>query len=219
MTGEPWCHDPQELRDSGPNPENADQAAARKLLPAVPEPRKRVHKTVARKRRMFARILNSLARRWGKRYFIEGSPTHSLPFTLERLPRGRMASFGSRNPGRVFYVIWRERFGSGFFSNLSHVLCHLMIADTLRMEPIVDFENFPTLYNEDDEVQGTRNAWEYYFRQPSSVPLREVYESRHVFLCDGKYPDGFSMSVTTIPGSVEVFSKTNSGLATDWGQR
>src|ERR1700730_324862 len=111
-----------------------------------------------------------------------------LPFALERLPMGRMASFGSRNPGRVFYVIWRENFGSGFFSNLSHVLCHLMIANRLGMEPIIDFENFPTLYNEDEEVQGTRNAWEYYFHQTSAVPLREIYESHHVFLCDGKYP-------------------------------
>jgi hypothetical protein len=82
-----------------------------------------------------------------------------------------------------------------------------MIADRLGMEPIIDFENFPTLYNEDEEVQGTRNAWEYYFHQTSAVPLREIYESHHVFLCDGKYPHGFSFSVTTISGSTEVFNQ------------
>jgi hypothetical protein len=156
---------------------------------------------------MFARVFNTLAWRYGKRFFVEVPPAYSLPFQIERLPMGRMASFGSRNPDRVFYVIWREHFGSGLFSNVSHVLCHLMIADTLGMEPVIDFENFPTLYNEDEEVQGTRNAWEYYFRQTSPVPLREIYESRHVFLCDGKYPRGFSFSVTTIPGSMEVCHK------------
>lgn len=152
-------------------------------------------------------ISTRLARRFGYHYFVEPAPTHSLPFAIERLPVGRMASFGSRNPGRVFYVIWRECFGSGFFSNLSQVLCHLMIADSVEAEPVIDFENFPTLYNEDKEVRGTRNAWEYYFRQTSLVPLNEIYDSRHVFLCDGKYPATFSYNVTSIPGSVEVFNK------------
>ena len=143
----------------------------------------------------------------GETLFRGEPPAYSLPFELERRPAGRMVSFGSGNPNKVFYVIWRTPFGSGFFSNLSHVLCHLMIADSLGMEPAIDFENFPTLYNEDEEVQGTRNAWEYYFRQTSSVPLREVYASRHVFFCDGKYPAGFNFSVTSIPGSREAFDR------------
>ena len=153
------------------------------------------------------KVSQHLSSRLGKHYFAEMPPAYSLPFEMERRPTGRMASFGLRNPTRVFYVIWRARFGSGFFSNLGHVLCHLMIADSLGMEPSIDFENFPTLYNEEEEVHGTRNAWEYYFRQTSSVPLREVYESRHVFFCDGKYPAGFSFNVTSIRGSREAFDR------------
>jgi hypothetical protein len=139
--------------------------------------------------------------------FVTIPPPDPLPFGMEGLPAGRMASFGPRHPDKVFYVIWRENHGSGFFSNLSQILCHLIVADSLGMQPVVDFENFPTLYNEDEEVSGTRNAWEYYFAQTSPVPLKEVYESRHVFFCDGTYPSGFNYSVAAIAGSQRVFDR------------
>ena len=157
---------------------------------------------------MFAEVLRTVSRKLPvKHYFADPPPGHSLPFEMERLPTGQMASFGSRNPDRVFYVIWRAPIPAGFFANLSYVLCHLMVADSLGMEPVVDFENFPTLYNEEEEIQGTRNAWEYYFRQTSSVSLRELYESRHVFFCDGKWPVGFGFGVAGIPGARQAFDK------------
>ncbi len=160
-----------------------------------------------RKGYMLERISGSLARTLSRSSFVTAPPSKPLPFGIELLPAGRMACFGPRHPDKVFYVIWRERYGVGFFSNASQILCHLIIADSLGMEPVVDLENFPTLYNEDEEVCGTRNAWEYYFKQTSSVPLREVYESQHVFFCDGKFPSGFSYYASEIPESQGVFDR------------
>ena len=158
-------------------------------------------------RNAVGRASRALAEVLARDTFVAVPAPAPLPFGIDQLPRGRMASMGPRHSDRVFYVIWRENYGSGFFSNVSHVLCHLIVADRLGMEPVVDFENFPTLYNEDVEVSGASNAWEYYFRPTASVPLEEVYESRHVYFCDGQWPTGFSYNVTETAESKVVFDR------------
>ncbi len=86
-----------------------------------------------------------------------------------------------------FYVIYREAGGSGFWSNVFHVLGHCIIAEQHNCIPIIDMENFPTLYNEYD-IKETKNAWEYYFLPVSSYNLLEVYSSDDYMLCNGKFP-------------------------------
>lgn len=121
-------------------------------------------------------------------------------FDLEKLPVGYFKSFGNKNPDKVFYVIWRKDMGSGFFSNFSHILCHLKIADMAGMIPVVDFMNYKTLYNEKHPVNETENAWEYYYKKVSEYSLDEVYQSKNVFFCSGSYPAFMSFSITNIPG-------------------
>jgi hypothetical protein len=43
-------------------------------------------------------------------------------------------------------------------------------------------ENYETYYNEKEVIHGTKNAWEYYFEQPSSYHLNEVYKSKQVVI-------------------------------------
>ena len=114
------------------------------------------------------------------------------PFGLDDLPTGKLRSFGSENPDKTFYVIWRDSLGSGFFSNFTQVLSHIQRAEELGMVPVVDFENFRTLYNVDAPINGSRNAWEYYFQPLSPYPLAEVYRSRRVYFCSGDYPRGYT---------------------------
>ena len=116
------------------------------------------------------------------------------PFDLDRVPPGKLKCFGDANPDKTFYVIWRDSLGSGFFSNFTQVLAHIQRAEELGMIPVVDFENFRTLYNVDRPVNGSRNAWEYYFRQVSPYPLSEVYRSRRVYFCHGDHPEGYTFS-------------------------
>ena len=116
------------------------------------------------------------------------------PFGVDELPPDRIRSFGDANPDATFYVIWRDSLGSGFFSNFTQVLSHIQRAEELGMIPVVDFENFRTLYNVDEPVGGTRNAWEYYFAPVSPYPLSEVYRSRRVYFCIGDYPRGYTFA-------------------------
>jgi hypothetical protein len=89
---------------------------------------------------------------------------------------------GALNPNKTFYVIRRPCLGAGIFSIFHFVLSHVMNAIERGYIPIVDLQNYKTAYNYDKPVNGTMNAWEYYFRQPSDYALDEVYKSKNVTL-------------------------------------
>ena len=107
----------------------------------------------------------------------------------------QVKSFGNKNPKKTFYVIQRSP-GGGMFSNLNYIIHHLYIADKLGFIPVIDMENYLTIYNEKKRVQNTFNAWEYFFEPVSKYKLKDVYESKKVILTDGrtnlnKFFDGF----------------------------
>ena len=56
-------------------------------------------------------------------------------------------SFGNKNPNKIFYIIRRDP-GAGLFSNVTVVLNHIMICKKFNFIPVVDMENFSTIYNE-----------------------------------------------------------------------
>ena len=84
-------------------------------------------------------------------------------------PRSHCRTFGARNPERIFYVIWRRDL-AGFFSNFAHVLSHLKIADELQITPIVDFRNFPNLYNDNSVTAVTPGRRSFFRCQNSRSP-------------------------------------------------
>lgn len=114
----------------------------------------------------------------------------SVPFGLESISNYKYKSFGDKNPDKMFFVIWRECLGAGMFSNINHVLVFLFLLENTPFIPVVDFKNFKTLYNEDQLINETENSWEYYFKQVSDYSLDEIYQSKNVFFCDGKFPEG-----------------------------
>ena len=81
-----------------------------------------------------------------------------------------------------YYVIYRSAGGAGFFSNYVWVLGHVVFAKKYGYIPVVDMENYSTLYSEEQPVNGTSNAWNYYFEDVSDISLREVYEEGHYVL-------------------------------------
>lgn len=134
---------------------------------------------------------------------IQPSP---LVEVIDKSPTFHVMRFGMQNQDRTFYVIRRSP-GSGFFSNLAYVLNHLKICDSLGFTPAIDFENFPTLYNEQSHVNATKNAWEYYFNPVSSYSLDEIYASNSVIVTDGKWHSSMPMSITQDRQLLHVYDK------------
>jgi hypothetical protein len=128
-----------------------------------------------------------------------GPPQHAI--------KGRYKSFGPANPDKVFYVIWRNAGSFGFFSNLSFVVGHLSLALQNDLVPVIDFENFPTVYNEEEEIEGSRNSWDYYFCGPSQYKLSEVYQSSHVLFCSGSWPEGVHLNLLKESRLFDVFDQ------------
>lgn len=81
-----------------------------------------------------------------------------------------------------YYIIRRSELGAGFFSNYYWVLGHVVFAEKLGYIPVVDMENYKTLYSEEGPVNGETNAWNYYFENVGKEGLEEAYRSgRYVF--------------------------------------
>lgn len=85
--------------------------------------------------------------------------------------------YRGRLEGKKYYIIRRPDLGAGFFSNYWWVMGHIVFAKKLGYRPVVDMENYKTLYSEEEAVQGERNAWNYYFEDVDGVSLAEAYDS------------------------------------------
>lgn len=89
--------------------------------------------------------------------------------------------FGDENPDKTFFVVRAD-------DNCSEGLLSLYInrgslvykAIEKGYIPVVDFKNYKTMYNMPEFPD--ENAWDYYFLQPYSFSLEEVYKSKNVIL-------------------------------------
>lgn len=88
---------------------------------------------------------------------------------------------------KKYYVIYRSEGGAGFFSNYFWVLGHVVFARKLGYIPVVDMENYDTLYSEEEPVNGEKNAWNYFFENVGDVSLTQAYESGRYVLGQDKY--------------------------------
>ena len=118
-----------------------------------------------------------------------------------------IVSGGEKNPDKVFYVIQRSP-GFGLFSNVFFVLNHIRIAKQFNFIPIVDMQNYTTLYNEKKKIFNTYNAWEYYFDQISNYTLDEVYKSQNIILTNSTYYNnlGFETEISQSKELLEIFN-------------
>lgn len=95
---------------------------------------------------------------------------------------------GKKNKKKIFYIIKKNFQPNGLFSNLSFVLYHLDYALKKKYLPIVDMQNFPTIYNEKQAISGTKNSWDYFFYPLSNYNLDDVYKSAKVIFSSDSIP-------------------------------
>lgn len=116
--------------------------------------------------------------------------THEWPYYRKRLTK-------------KYYIIRRPELGAGFFSNYWWVMGHVVFANKLGYIPVVDMENYRTLYSEDEPVYGETNAWNYYFENVGKASLKEAYVSgKYVFAEErplNKYANRFCQAEYRFP--------------------
>ena len=108
----------------------------------------------------------------------------------QMITRERRASFGPLHPDKTFYVIrgvdhhekHYKSVAMNLLANYSYVLSHMMYAQKRGWLPIVDQIHDPVNTKEDYPINGTDNPWEYFWEQPISYRLSEIYQSKNVVL-------------------------------------
>ena len=105
-------------------------------------------------------------------------------------------SFGKKNKNKSFLVINRSP-GAGIFSNVTFVINYFLYAKKRGFIPIVDMENFPTIYNEKNKINFTQNAWEYYFQNLNKYRLQDIYKSKNVYFTDSRFIKGMNLDTNS----------------------
>lgn len=109
---------------------------------------------------------------------LRGMMFHNICYKCE-------ASFGKKNPERVFYVIRCPQEELGVFGLFNYVVYHLKLAARLNAEPVVDWKYYPNNYISEDYLVGKENVWERFFCQTTNITIDEVYQSRNVIMSHG----------------------------------
>ena len=105
----------------------------------------------------------------------------------------KKVSYGNLNPDKIFYVIKPYYYvePNELLTHPQHLLYYyylvlqkISFALSKGYYPIVDFKNYEGLlyFAEPNGVHGEKNAWEYFWKQPSDYKLEEVYQSKNVII-------------------------------------
>lgn len=125
--------------------------------------------------------------RFRKNPLIYGLYLSLIKYKHDKNLIGERLSLGELNPDKIFFIIKINNHGLGLMNIFGCVLGYLYFAHKNNFIPIVDLKNYMNGYLEKDEI-GKINAWEYYFNQPTSFSLDEVYKSKNVIMASGVSP-------------------------------
>lgn len=91
-----------------------------------------------------------------------------------------LESYGDK-AGDIYYFIDMKEINTGFFAVHNKMLTLLYFADQYGLRPVIRYDDsFP--YAEEKPVNGTDNPFEYYFRQPDGVSLKDLDENKCVLV-------------------------------------
>lgn len=90
-----------------------------------------------------------------------------------------LENYGNDNGNEPVYFIDMEEMNSGFFAEYNKLLTLLYFADWYHLKPVVRFHK-GFCYAELNPVNGTDNPFEYYFKQPCDITLKDMQKYRYV---------------------------------------
>lgn len=132
------------------------------------------------------KLLKQLAKQFKKYRF--GTAIKNILYHF--ITRERQKSFGPKNSDKTIYIIRSIDDKSPFYigpvhnllANYFYVLSHIQYAKTKGWVPVVDELNYPVYNSMEEPINGTKNAWEYFWQQPGGISLEEAYQSKNVVL-------------------------------------
>ena len=105
-----------------------------------------------------------------------------MDFFLEREVNPLLLEFkqnGSDVPDKKVMLIRENGNGWGFFAEVRAMLAKMVFAERFGLTPYIEWGS-AFLYTEKQLLNGTHNAFEYYFKQPNGMTKQDVLESSYV---------------------------------------
>lgn len=81
-----------------------------------------------------------------------------------------------------YYVIRPQTNTQGLLSTYLYVLNHVKWCEENNYIPYVDFESKQCQYYTGRKINGSLNAWDYYFEQPSKMTKKDVYQKSNLMI-------------------------------------
>lgn len=96
--------------------------------------------------------------------------------------RKQRKHYGSEDPEKTYYVIRSRGRQEGLLSTYYYVMNEMKYAVDKGYVPVVDFSTDLCQYHIDALIDGTNNAWEYYFKQPLKLKEAKLNQKKNVVL-------------------------------------
>ena len=94
--------------------------------------------------------------------------------------------YGEKNIDKTFYII-KPDYQDGVEGLLSLIFRQILYIDYAKRKgyiPFVDWKNYVTQYSD-----GENNAWSFFFKQPSNINEKEIYNSKNVYISGWTFKD------------------------------
>lgn len=95
----------------------------------------------------------------------------------------RFQNFGELNPDRPICIVGMDDNGitqGGLLSELRNLIIRFALCEKFNFTPVVEFRN--SLYDEKEPIDGTTNAFEFYYKQPAGIELSAAWKSKYVYI-------------------------------------
>lgn len=93
----------------------------------------------------------------------------------------KILSYGKQNPGKIIMYLENQGGHAGFCSLWIYFLNRLSFSDRMGFKHVINCSQ-SDFYQENHLVDGTNNVFEYYFQQPSSIEVKDVFKSKNVVI-------------------------------------
>lgn len=101
----------------------------------------------------------------------------------------------------IYYIIRPPKTDTGVFGLYYRVLEKVIYAEEKGYKPVVDYKNYPTVYNKDSN-KGNDNVWEWCFEQPNNNSLDEAYSSNYILAKMASLHDPFHLQDEILKGNM-----------------
>ena len=94
--------------------------------------------------------------------------------------------YGKLNPDKNICIVGMDDnyiTQGGLMSEIRNLLVRFAMCEHYGFTPVVEFRD--SLYSMETPVNGTTNAYEYFFEQPTTVSLSEAWNSQYVYVSRG----------------------------------